>query len=198
MRGSIQLIAALGLVLIFGAMNGCGTTKPSRFYALNPVTKALSGEPADGPSVGIGPVRVARYLDRSQIVRQKNTNELEIDEFNRWLEPLDDSVARVLALNLSTMVPTSEIHRVPWRQSTTIEFQVIVNVMQFHADANNRVLFTASWSLLDGKGTELVPSNLTVLSGQADDAEYTSLAAAMSEILAQFSREIAQAIQARG
>jgi hypothetical protein len=43
----------------------------------------------------------------------------------------------------------------------------------------------------------LVPSNLTVLTVQAADAEYTSLAIAMSEALTRLSREIAEAIQAR-
>lgn len=196
MRGSIQLIGALCLALSLGAINGCGSTKPSRFYALTSVPEALTSRPADGPAIGVGPVRVAEYLDRSHIVRDKGSNELELDDFNRWIEPLDGNITRVLGLNLSAMVPTGELHRFPWRQATAIDFQVVVNIIRFHANTDNEILLTASWSLLDGRGQTVVPSNLTVLAVQAADAEYTSLAIAMSEALARLSREIAEAIQA--
>jgi hypothetical protein len=196
MRASIQFIVALCFVFALGAMNGCGTTKPSRFYALTPVPEALTSRPADGPAIGVGPVRVAEYLDRSHIVRDKGSNEIQLDDFNRWIEPLDGNITRVLGLNLSAMVPTGELHRFPWRQATAIDFQVVVNIIRFHANTDNEILLTASWSLLDGRGQTLVPSNLTVLTVQAADAEYTSLAIAMSEALARLSREIAEAIQA--
>ena len=59
--------------VLAAALLGCapigGTTPPSRFYLLT----SLEAPPprTNGPGLGVGPVRIAEYLDRPQIVTRR-------------------------------------------------------------------------------------------------------------------------------
>ena len=61
---------------------------------------------AQGPVIGVGPITVPKYLDRPQIVTRSGRNQLALGEFDRWAEPLQDNVLRVLAENLAFLIPT--------------------------------------------------------------------------------------------
>ena len=86
---------------------GCipGATEPSRFFVLRPVP--TTSEPApkgDAIAIGVGPVVFPAYLDRPEMVTQVSANELNVDEFHRWAEPLRDNFTGVLACCLNNCV----------------------------------------------------------------------------------------------
>ena len=47
-----------------------------------------SASTGQNPVIGIGPVKLADYLDQSQIVTRKGDNQVIKAEFNRWAGPL--------------------------------------------------------------------------------------------------------------
>jgi uncharacterized lipoprotein YmbA len=57
-------------------------------------------------SIGINPIVVPAYLDRPQIVTRIGANELEMAKFHCWAEPMEDSLGRVLAEDLSNLLFT--------------------------------------------------------------------------------------------
>ena len=66
-------------------------------------------------AIGVGPVIMPGYLDRVQIVTRTGTDQVEISVFNRWAEPLEDGIARILAEEIGARVPTDRIVMFPWR-----------------------------------------------------------------------------------
>src|SRR5262249_61315866 len=79
-------------------------------------------------AAGVGPVSLASYLDRPQIVTRPAADKIDLAEFDQWGEPLRDGVSRVLAEDLARQMPSAKISVFPWRGVEQIRYQVVVNV----------------------------------------------------------------------
>jgi uncharacterized lipoprotein YmbA len=90
-RTSLPLALAL---LLFS----CGTTAPSRFYLVSSPA-AIADAPAapSGPLIALEIVNVPAHLERDLIATRTSSHELELAEFDRWAEPLEDALRRVVA-----------------------------------------------------------------------------------------------------
>ena len=49
----------------------------------------------------MGPVSVPAAVDRPEFVVQVAQNRVALDEFNRWVSPLGDSIARTVSVDLA-------------------------------------------------------------------------------------------------
>jgi uncharacterized protein len=189
----------LALLLVLVLAGGCmGQSAPARFYVLAGVPRssgaAPSAEPGRGPDIGVGPVTLPRYLERTTIVTRRG-EEMEVAEFDRWGEPLSESVPRAIAANLATLLRTERVVVFPWPGSTNVEHQVVIDVIRFDGRLGGDVLLEARWRILGRERKELVLrySTLTEATGASG---YPALVAAMSRSVAVLSREIADAVKA--
>lgn len=164
---------------------------PSRFYLL----EALEA-PADaaslasgGPTLGVGPVRVAEYLERPLIATRTGEHGLDLAEFDRWAEPLDDGVARVLASNLGALLGSERVRRHPWRDGR-LDVEVIVDVRRFDGPREGPVELVAHWRM---RRAGDVVERTTRLREPVEGGRYEDVVAAMSRALRELSREIARA-----
>jgi uncharacterized protein len=193
-----RAITLVAVILGMSALAGGCASQPSRFYVLSalpgaePATLATSGQ--QGPAIGIGPVTLPRYLDRPQIVTRASSYELKLAEFDRWAEPLDVNFARVLAENLSLLIPTGRVAVFPWPRATPIDFQVSIEVAHFLSQMGGESLLIADWTLLRGEGQQTLAHGKSHFSAPAGGQDYASIVAAMSQTVASLSREIAAAI----
>ena len=139
----------------------------------------------------MGPIRIAEYLDRPQIVTRPGAHALEFAEFDRWGEPLSESVSRVLAANLGALLGTDRVQRHPWRDARGIDVRVELDVRRFDAPLAGPVELEAHWRLRrDRDALERISRFREPLQGSGYDA----LAAAMSRALNALSKQIATAI----
>jgi uncharacterized lipoprotein YmbA len=183
-----------GLCMVILA--GCGVTKPSRFYILTPIDdSSAQAMTAHGPSLGIGPVTFPAYLDRPEIVHRSGDNQLHFEGSQRWAEPLKSTFIYTLAENLSILLPTDWTSRYPWPRSARIDYQVIVNVVRFDADATGTVVLTASWEVTVPADKTVIKRHKTTCTEAAGSMEYPAIVAAQSRALERLSREIADAIR---
>ena len=110
----------ISIALAAAALAGCGTSAPARFYTLAP-TAPRTGAPVHA-SVIVGPVTIPASVDQPQFVVQVAANRVEVDEFNRWVAPLNDSIARAVAGDLAVSLDTPSVATTPSRTSfRTIE-----------------------------------------------------------------------------
>src|SRR5262245_27955865 len=126
-------LAMMPLVAGFLGLGAC-TSSPARFYLLT--TQAVSETPlppevSHGPVIGVGPITLPKYLDRPQIVTRVDHNQLALSEFERWAEPLQDNITRVLGEYLALLVPTDQALLRPWPPSAALDYQVTMDVLQF-------------------------------------------------------------------
>ena len=147
-------------------------------------------------SIGVGPVQLPQYVNRPQIVTRISQNELEVNEFARWGEPLKDNFSRVLAENISVLLSTDHVNVYPWSRTTHIDYQVIIDVTQFYGTLGGDVLMRARWTLLGDDGKKMLFRKNSSLSIRADAGTYKALVSAQSRILADLSNEITKEIMA--
>ena len=198
-RSVLALVAvALGTPLMVG---GCAS-QPSRFYLLSALpsaeTVALAPSGEQGPTIGVGPVTLPRYVDRPQIITRTSPYELQLAEFDRWAESLDTNFSRVLADNLSLLIPASRVVIAPWLRTTPIDYQIIVEVTHFLSQLGGESLLIADWTLFKGEGQQALISGKSRFSAATGGQDYAAIVAAMSQTVASLSREIATAIRGVG
>ena len=176
---------------------GCTGSAPVHFYMLAQSPPAAAMAPAAavgrGPTIGIGPVTLPRYLERINVVTRGDA-EMEVSEYDRWAEPLNSSVPRLLASDLSTMLDTERIVMFPWSVETTIDRQVVVDVLRFEGTMGGDVVLDARWRVLGPARQELVLQH-SVVREAAGANGYPAVVAAMRRAVGVLSREIAEAIK---
>jgi hypothetical protein len=196
----IRIAVLLAMAALLAGTVGCGSTRPASFYVLSAVerdTAAPAG--GEGPALGIGPVTLPGYLDRPQIVSRSGRNELRIDEYRRWGEPLAESITRALGENLSRLLGSEKIASFPWKGTVSPDYRVLVEVIRMDRDAGGDFVFVARWTILEGESNRVAEMRRFEWNrpiADSDDAE--SIVAGASDALAEMSREIAEAIPSTG
>ena len=199
MRPHRHVLATIILsALLTWWMAGCaGSTAPTRYYVLTPgaeVAVAPSGTgTACSPALGVGPVRLPGLLDWPQIVTRRGADEIDRAEFDRWAEPLAESVPRVLAENLAALWKTDRVAVFPWDPAQAVQYQLVVNVMRFDGAMGGDVVLDARWRILAADGEELAV-NRSMLTQPTGGMGYQAVVTAMSRALEAFSREVASTL----
>jgi uncharacterized lipoprotein YmbA len=192
-------VSILGAFLV--VLGGCaGTSPPANFYVLSSITESAAAPAPVGNessmAIGVGPVNLPDYLDRSQIVTRSSPNELKVAAFDRWAENLKSSFPRILMENLATLLNTDQVALYPWRNYATVKYQVIVDVVQFDAEKGGDAVLIARWTLLEGSGGKVLKRKKSNFSKSLHSNDYQSIVSAQSQTVIEFSREIAEAIKA--
>lgn len=193
------LTGLAGLIAVFAT--GCSIkseTAPSEFYMLRPLSADASAAAArnggEHTTLAVGPVRIAAYLDRPQIVTRGPGSQVEIAGFHRWAEPLKDNIAGVMADNLAILVPTNAVTRYPVQRQRT-DLRVETEITRFDGALGGSVVLEARWSLFgEDAGTPLESDRFRV-ERRAAGTDYAGLVEGMSLALEAFSETVAGRIR---
>jgi hypothetical protein len=193
----MKSIAAISLLLC----PACGLLAPrtdSTHYAVLASVDELPGEaatPASSPlRLGLGPVTLPEYVRRSEIVSRVEGTRIVLSETERWAEPLDRAIVRVVAIDLQRATGAGRIVHHPWYERDRPEVQVEIAFSRCEGDESGRVVVAARWSVRDlGTGTAPVERDSRIereIAGQ----DGASTAMALSQALAELCREIAGSV----
>jgi uncharacterized lipoprotein YmbA len=181
---------------------GCVRSPAPRFYALSSIQEGQdlsSGRsPVKDAVIGIGPVKLADYLDQSQIVTRTSDNQVVKAEFDRWAGPFKDNFINVLADDIGFLLSTERIHLYPWRNSLPIDYQITVEVVRCDGRLGAAAALETRWSVFKGPEKKLLKTSRSSISEPVTGADYSDLVAAQSRALDKFSQEIAAAIKQAG
>ena len=185
----------LSVALLVGLLlSACGTTPPSSHYRLT----ALQSLPtnANGPSLGVGPVNIPEYLNRDGMVRSDGANSLNIAGNERWAEPLEDGVTRVIILNLAGLVNTQDIRRFPWHPDRAPEIGIKLNILKLDTESSRATLI-AEWSVYRVDEDGSLSRRLTRYEEPMSSANATGgeIASAYSALLASLSQDMASEVK---
>lgn len=170
----------------------CAGSPAVRHYLIAPLagTGPTVALPA-GKVFGLGPVTVPDYLARPQMALRTSASRIEYRDGHRWAEPFAENVRRVLKQNLAATLPGTMLRTYPWPRSEAVDYQLRLEITRFDADAGGNVTLEGTWSLLDGKGTELVPGRAIAITASATDASADAIAVAHGAALSQLAGEVA-------
>jgi uncharacterized lipoprotein YmbA len=196
---TLVIVAGICCWFISACVNlGPSTSPATRFYLLESKIDASmptqAGNRLKGVAVGIRPVGIPAYLDRSQLVTRLDGNELRVDEFSQWAEPLGDSISRVIEQNLHALTASRQLYSSIQRHPSTPDLLLSIDVLGFEGDATGKVTLNAAWRISrpDGPGTLI--EKRTILSQPSNGTHADEIVESMNALLAELSRKIADAL----
>jgi uncharacterized lipoprotein YmbA len=143
----------LVIFALAGMLASCSvfTPKPdwSSFYVLNPQTAKAAPIPPPDPTLvlAVYSIDVPDYLDRPQMVTRLPGNQVALDEYHRWAEPLGLAFARVLAQDIHLYSDSPHVAAFPLPPGFGQEFEVSVQVLQFDGALGGDVTLHAQWRI---------------------------------------------------
>jgi uncharacterized lipoprotein YmbA len=186
--------SGVALTLLLG---GCiSSTPPAQFFTLTPeIAESERGSVSVAvDTIGVGPLDLPRYLMRPQMVSRAAGNRLVIDEFARWGDSLDLQLGRTVTQNLNDLCADTLVLPFPWRTDFEPDLRVMGDVTRFDVDDRGIVRLEIRWAVTNVATRQALSIHDSDYVGSADPADPSSIAAGMSGVLAQFSRDAAAAI----
>ena len=191
----MKIIPAQILVFLLLAIgSGCAKTPPPDIYLLDSAAPSQLPGFEKGIAVGVGPVELAPYLDRGQIISRESATKLKASEGHQWGEPLKAGFTRVLMVNLGLELDSNRIYEFPTRQRRSLDYQVAVDVLRFDGALSGEVVLGVRWTLLSGDGRRVLVSKVSSIEESVRQPSYESFVIAQSRAVVQLAREIADGV----
>ena len=190
-----------GLLPLLAALAGCSNffaprADPSRFFVLSVRPAPSLDFPAwvRARSYGVGPITLPEYLERPTMVTRVSDAEIRPTHQDRWAEPIEKGVLRVLREDLRRCLDAPRVIAFPWYASERPDLAVSIDVQRFEREPTGAAYLLAHWSVRDAAtGASLVRGDT---SGHRDSpaADESGSVDAQSDLLMQLAREIAEGI----
>ena len=174
---------------------GCGTSAPVRYYGLVPVETETRFPVTEQFVISVGPVRIAEYLNRYQIVTRAEDVSMKLGDYDRWTEPLAEAFQRTLTDNLATLLGSDRVLDFPAHSALASGYQLPAQVTRFDTDATGAAVLEVQWLVRNIEDDTTIParrSRYTTRVTNPDD--YASIVEALSELVGAFSRDIASSL----
>jgi uncharacterized protein len=198
----LQWLRQLSLMTlgIFAALTvGCGSSRPASFYTLNAMQGSTpvgnSADPQEEVTIAVGPVVIPDYLNRPEIVTRSAPNALKLADLERWGEPLEKGITRVLAENLSLLLSTERITTFPGPVSIPSTYQVVIEITQLEPVQDGEVMLRANWTVFSDRCERVISMHRSRITTTVDAPGFEGIAAATSRSIEGLSREIADALR---
>ncbi len=177
------------LFLLLTTLLFAGCSQPNQnFYVLTPSGPVPSG---GGVGIGVGPVAIASYLDRINLVTQESANQLGVAEDHRWAGDLKASIASVTAANLGRLLNTGNVQTYPWQNDSELRWQVTLDIRQLHSQADGYAVIDAGWRAYSLPDRRLVASKTFIDREPLTTDGFDASVAAQSILLQRFAADIA-------
>lgn len=184
-------------------LGGCSFLRPhddpTRFYVLT-VPPAATERFADGEferlRVGLKPVEVPAYLRTKSLVVRTGTNEIHFAEFDRWAEPLDQGISRVMKEHLGAARNVASV-TLNSHGDDSLDCEVAIQVVVCEGvrleGETSSVRFAATWEVrpVGTNSTATKRGGFTVDNVTWDGKTYAQLAERLSEAIAGASMALA-------
>lgn len=198
MNSTVRSIAVCALASL--CLAACGSTPPSRYFSLSPTVAVAEPEPGSTVALGLGPIRMPDYLERTQLVTRGAGQELSVHQYSRWAEPLSKSFHRILAVDVDNSVDGLIVVGFPWDFDAVAEldYRLLGDVTQFEADQSGRVILDVQWGVveLDTNERVVLPRRTRYETRAASAGDPASITSAMNEALGELGRDIASEMRA--
>jgi uncharacterized lipoprotein YmbA len=177
MRNSLILAAVL-------LLSACADSPDSHYFTLSTIPPQQAPS-QDRPQVHLAMVKLPELYDRPQLVTRSGPQSVEIDEYDRWGEPLERMTARILAQDIGLRRPRAA-GPLP---ASLDQANLQVAVDEFAADRSvGRAVLSGNWKVVEADGT--TRGGAFSFSQPVSGTGSAGIAAAMSGLLGQLADEI--------
>lgn len=186
----------LMLLVIVCVLAACQHSPQKRYFVLSPTVAKTSADAQTNVNmlIGIGPIELADYLKRSNMVRMRTNNTLNLTANDYWAEPLEKGIARVLSLNLTQLEPSRMVQPFPWRRDSIPLHSLRLQIHELIL-TNGKAMMNATWELVDSeKKQSIVRQHFTRQLNAGSSAK--AMAEAYSQLLGQLAETMDVALKA--
>jgi len=170
---------------------------PTRYAVLAAVDElpdaARTSTAATHLTVGLGPIVVPEYLLNLEMQSRTEGTRLVPSTTERWGEPLDRGLERVLAIDLKRALGAERIVLHPWYATESPDVQVRITFTRFERADAGKVVVRATWSVRRASSDAPLVERETRLERATNGEDGASAALALSFALADLASEIAAA-----
>jgi uncharacterized lipoprotein YmbA len=184
-----RLGLVLGVGLLLAGLACLGPTTPVVFHTLRAISPpgTLS---RPGLAVEVMPVHLPEMLQRPQLVLSRDLGGLELASGQRWGNPLDQDLQRVLVADLALLLGSDRIVAYPDGPLVQAVYRVAVDVSRCDGRPGGTLNLEAIWTITrPGQAVALVRVR-TTLTEPVPGLEPTALVAAHERVLARLSEVI--------
>ena len=169
---------------------GCGTTPKESFYTL---ASAPPVETTSAVTIHVALASLPEAVDRTPVVIRTSPNQVDIDDFHRWAEPLKYAIPRVVAANLAKELGGARATSA--RTGASPDYRVALDVTRFESSFAEGATLDVAWTVTGKTGAPVAGRTLAKV--PAGSSDYAGVAGAHSRALEQLAREIAGVISRR-
>ena len=121
--------------------------QPMHFYLLESIQEAPNNYSGKTLDISIELINFPDYLDRLQVVTSDNSSGVEFSDSDRWAEPLQDNLIRIIRENLALLLPDADITVSPWENSSNEAIKVKLVVNKFLGELGEQTQVDIRWSI---------------------------------------------------
>ena len=180
------ILTSLGVLLL----TACGSSPPTRFYALEPTASTARSSGPDAP-IKVDAVHIPSLLDRQTMLRGENHYQLSISSQDRWGADFGDMVRRVLTQDLERRLPAGSVIS-PNTPAPPDARGLVVDILSFAPDGTRAIALDVEWTLLQGSPARPLVQRSVHLN-EPSDGSAGGQAAAMSRLLGRLADQISAA-----
>lgn len=198
MKFRLSLAALAGL-----ALAGCNVLPQpqqdlTRYFVLTAPTRAAAGAGAPGAlRLGLKQVELADYLQTRDIVVRSGPNELALQDYARWAEPLQAGIARALGARLLEDPGVASVATPPFPLGAARDYDVSVQILHCEGESG-AALFAARVEIASAADGRVVSRLVYVAPREKwNGSDYGRLAALLSDDVAGLGADILSALPSR-
>lgn len=173
---------------------GCSQRPEPQLYVMSPLPEAARpANSAAEPVMALIRVRLPDYLNRPQLVSRNGANALEVDDDDRWGEPLDESVPRVMAENLSHYLTKARVVVPQEALGQKLPYEYLVALDAYEPDGRGNAVMRGRWHLRDNRSGKVVAEGRIDERHPLASDSAAEAVVALNDNLNEASRQIADA-----
>jgi uncharacterized lipoprotein YmbA len=136
--------ARLVVLMLVGALGACSSPNPVLYTVAPMQGRVQSG----GPKViALQQISMARYLERSEIVRSSENYRLDVMANDWWGEPLGAMLSRVLIEELGQRLPQSTVFSESGAVTASPDATIELNMQRLDQDPSGNLVLQAQASI---------------------------------------------------
>ncbi|MBN8550613.1 MAG: membrane integrity-associated transporter subunit PqiC [Deltaproteobacteria bacterium] len=173
----------------------CSSNAPTRFYLLNSSPRPVTADSTPQVSqrqIGFWRVRIPEYLDRSGIVSRLDQDQLWIASNEKWAEPLQDNLTRVLSESFAAACSASTVVTLPQPLGEKVDFEVRPHFTHFERIEDRVVAELRVIAIADSTGK--LSSTTLQVEEPCTGSDTADTVACMSRAVGQLSQQMNAAL----
>ncbi|MDX2479748.1 MAG: PqiC family protein [Desulfuromusa sp.] len=185
----IRSILVALLLLCTSCIQFGNELQPRHYYLLESMTEAPNAYPDYTLTINLELAGFPDYLAHKKIVTRNGPNDIKFAASDRWAEPVQESLMRIVRENLTLLLPGSHISVSPWESSNSHAIKVKLLVNNFLGKLDDHTRIDIRW-LIDNQSGQTMQGHFT--DRQPIGSSYQDLVVGLNKGINNLSLELAK------